>query len=231
MQEPGPRLDGPRLDGGDEEVLWEGRPEVGPRLPDVNAALAGFTVTFGALSVGLAAQRGWAWDWATPLAAAYAGVAAVTIVIGRSIGAGTRLTFLGAFWAVVVAAGGYTAQAGLSMLCPTVFLGLVTGLFLLRYRQRQGLRYLVTARSAKIGEDGRYVLSFALEDLPPELPRIRRDLFGRSLGQVDFGPVEAVLTTREGRTFRVPAQPRRFKRVHHPERILAALRRVRGETA
>ena len=48
--------------------------------------------------------------------------------------------------------------------------------------------------------------------------------FGRSLGVVEFGPVDATLTTRDGRVFRVSAKRQHFQRLLYPERLLEAIR-------
>ena len=43
---------------------------------------------------------------------------------------------------------------------------------------------------------------------------------------VEFGAVEATLTTHEGKVFKFPPQPRAFYRVKHPHRLLRAFKRA-----
>jgi len=209
--------------GSGSAVLWDGRPELGPRLPDLVAALVTFAVTFVVLGVGLANTRDWAWSWALPLAAVYAAVIGVAFLFGRSAGAGLVLTSSTAFWAAVATGAVITEQAGSTLLCPFVGAGAFLGALGLRFRQRRATRYQVRQGGRVLmGERGRYVIAFTFEALPTIFP----DRYGQSLGLVDFGRVPGTLTTREGKVFKVPAQRRRFYRVSQPQELLEALQKA-----
>lgn len=203
------------------EVLWRGRPEVGLRGPDLKAALAAFGLTF-AVVLGGFGLRTLEWEWAAGLAAGYGAVAGVVTAGCRAIGTGMTLTLLAVFWAILGVAAIYTGQTGWALICPFFPLGLILGVLSLQYRQRRATRFEVRAaptrgRRGVMGELGRYSIAFPID----EAPVLRADWFGSSLGTVDFGQVDATLTTHEGKVFKVGTQPRGFRRIRDPQRLLA----------
>lgn len=199
------------------EILWDGRPEIGPRPSDLSAALVAFGIVFGAVG-GVLALRPEPIPWAE-VGALYGAVAAGATIVCRAVGGGMRLTFLAVFWGILTAASGYTGQSGLALLCPATAVGVIGVIIFLHYRQRRGIRYQVSKSHGLMGEGGRYTIAFSLAGDP----RVRRDLFGTRLGSVEFGELEATITTRDGREFQVPSQTRSFRRVRDPHRLLEAL--------
>jgi hypothetical protein len=206
------------------EVLWSGRPEVRPQFGDLVAGGATWLAAAALLTLALGAPRGWNLAFAAPLGMAYGLVAAVAVFAARTVGAGRRLTSVCAFWGVVAAASAYTAQHGLALACPMTMVGALAAYLGARYRQNRGISYRITAEVAQLSEDGRYTLSFPI--IAP--PHLRPDLFGSSMGTVDFKPSEATLTTRDGKVFKVSAQPRRFRRLRQPELLVKAWTAARG---
>jgi hypothetical protein len=204
----------------DAAVIWHGRPAVGLRGPDLVAGLCVGALVLVVLWPGLAAQKGWDWGWAGRLAGLYAGVIGATVAAGRATSVGWVVSVCTSFFAAVSVGAVLTAQQGLAQLCPLSGFGGLAWMHYLRYRQRAATRYEVTRDRVRVGEAGRYVIAFPL----PEEPRVRHDVFGNSLGEVDFGRLPADLTTRDGRVFKVPAQRRLLRRIAHPERLLEALR-------
>jgi hypothetical protein len=208
----------------DTNILWHGRPDVGLRMPDVNAAGLAFLATLVVLAPGLAAQNDWSWAWAARLGATYAALVGVLTAFGRVAGAGLRLTLGTAFFAVVTAASFSTTQQGLALLCPLSCLCVTGTLLGMSYRRRRATRYQLTREKALVGESDRYVIAFPVDDLPA----VKSDLFGGSLAAVEFGEVDATLTTRNGKVFRVSSQVQTFRRILNPERLLEAIERIKS---
>jgi hypothetical protein len=204
----------------DPQIIWHGQPETRVRGPDVGAAIVAVVATFAVLTSGLAAQNEWAWPWAARLAAGYAALVGLIVAFARAAGAGMWLMLGSAFCAVVAAGAINTNLAGLAGLCPLMALGAAAALVALRFRQRRNTRYQVTGEQVLLGERGGYTIAFPLQALPD----VHLDPFGASLGTVEFGPVDATLTTRDGKVFRLTAKLQVFRRVLHPERLLEALR-------
>ncbi|MGE0709724.1 MAG: hypothetical protein AB7N76_22120 [Planctomycetota bacterium] len=202
------------------EVLWSGRPEVRPCAADLVAASTSGVAVALVLGLALAAPRGYDLSFAGPLALGYGGVAGAVVLVARVTGAGRVITWLCAFWAVVAVASVYTEQRGAALACPLTSLAVLSAYLGARLRQSRGIRYRITADTAQVGEPGRYTLSFPIT----HPPRVRRDLFGRELGELDFPSAEATLTTRDGKVFRIAPQARRFRRLLHPDRIVALWR-------
>lgn len=201
------------------DVIWDGRPDVGIRVPDLCAAACAFATTFAVLSAGLAYQNDWAWGLPLKLGAAYGAIVAVITALGRAAGGGLVITVTAAFWATIAAAALYTTQDGMALLCPVTLTAVVGTVLVMRYRQRRATRYQLTNSTVILGEKERYVIKFPLVGTPT----VRRDIFGRSLGDVVFEEVDATLTTQDGKVIRVPSQKRRFHRVRYPERLLEAV--------
>lgn len=205
-------------------ILWSGRPEVGPRRPDFVAGLADGLLAFGVLGPTLAfgALRQSATRTvaeALQMAAGYAALWGAATVLARASTAGALLRALAPFAAAVAVAAAITEQRGLALAVALACGAAVATLLALRALQRRNVRYQVTATQGLIGERGRYVIAFPIE----APPRVFEDRYGPGLALVEFGPVAATLTTREGRVFRMPPRVRRFLRVRDPGRLLAAL--------
>lgn len=200
-------------------ALWSGRPTARPVREDALAGLVAFAVTGVVLGGGLALADGIAPAQAARLGLGYAALVAVTTTLGRVAGAGMSVTLLAAFFAPVALAAAVTGRHGLAFLCPASCAGALFVLLALRLRQRRATRYWVAADHAGLGEAGRYVITFRLAGPPA----VRPDRFGAGLGDIDFGPVQARLTTSRGKSFVLPSRACRFQRVQAPEQVLAAL--------
>lgn len=203
-----------------EDALWSGAPAARPVREDAVAGLVAFACTGAVLGGGLSLLHGVAPARAWPLGMAYAVLVAATTVLGRVAGAGLLPTVFAAFFIPVAAAAALTGRGGLELACP-VASALGLGLLLLmRLRQRRATRYWISARQAGAGEVGRYLITFPVTGPP----RVVSDRFGAGLGDVDFGRLDARLTTSDGTTFALSRRPCRFQRVAAPEQVLAALR-------
>ncbi len=205
-------------------ILWAGRPEVGPRLPDLVAGLAAGLAVAGVLLAKLllfdvlARPPRETLTGALTQAAGYGAVWGLATTLARASTAGWVLRHSASFVAAVAVGAIATGQEGLALGVALAGAAVTTLLLLARAGQRRNLRYQVTARAALLGEDGRYVIAFPIEAPPTVQP----DRFG-DLAQVEFEPTAATLTTRGGRVFQVPPRRRQFLRVRDAAGLLAAL--------
>jgi hypothetical protein len=151
------------------------------------------------------------------------------VTCSRAAGAPAIVGRLAAFFTPLAGAAVVTGQEGLSLACPASTCLVLLGLVLHRLRLRRATRYLVTADAASVetGDVGRHQVTFRWTELPAVAP----DRLGGSVGDVDFGTLEAGLTTPDGKTFRMAPAPRTFHRVRDPERLLAALAAARPSPA
>ncbi|MCO5172058.1 MAG: hypothetical protein M9894_37645 [Planctomycetes bacterium] len=206
-------------------VLWSGQPTARPVREDLVAGVVAFAVTALVLGGGLALADGVAPGHAARLGLGYAALVAATTTLGRVAGAGMTATLLAAFFAPVAVAAALTGRQGFGLVCPAASAGLLLFILVLRLRQRRATRYWIAADHAGLGEVGRYAVTFRLAGPPA----VRLDRFGAGLGDLDFGQVQARLTTHRGRSFVLPRRACRFQRVQAPEQVLAALAGAPGE--
>lgn len=200
------------------QVVWEGRPAVGLLPGDLLTGLCAALGSFPALFLGL----WWVFELdparAAGVGALHAGLVGVGVSVARAAGAGAALISAAAFALPVVVAAALASERKAGVACAATLAGLVALALVWRFRQRRATTYWITRERVAVGERGRYTIVFAR--LGP--PRLREDHFG-DLAEVEFPPAEALLTTRDGRSFRLPPQPRRLVRVREAARLVEVL--------
>jgi hypothetical protein len=190
------------------QLLWQGRPLSRPGRADLLAGVATLLVTAAALSGGLVVGHGAPLARAAGLGLGYAAVVSLTLTAARVAGVNALVALLAAFFVPVTLAAAI-GERGLVTLCPGLLAAALVGIVIARLRQRLATRFWLTTTGATTGEAGKYLITWPVK-APPS---IVRDRFGGDVVDVDFGPVEARLATRDGKTFVLPARPRRFERV------------------
>ncbi|MCA8924692.1 MAG: hypothetical protein KDD82_22960 [Planctomycetes bacterium] len=201
------------------EVLWEGRPFVGPSSGDYRAggltALA-ILLTYGPLLLVL--------EQGSPQAAlrhalVVAGLWGIAHALGRSVLAGRGLTLLLGLSLHALAASLIEGGTDAAIWLPAAGVGVVGGTLLWQAQHHWGTRYVVLAGRAARGIPGRYVVNFAYDGLP----RVHSDPFGSPIGNLSFEVHDVQLTTSDGQTFGLGTSTQRMERVTFPERIVSKL--------
>lgn len=201
-----------------DDVVWEGRPALGLHQADLVAGLVMALGAAPALVLGLWLVFEVPPARATGLGLLHAALLGLGVALGRAVGAGPTLVAAAAFTLPVLVAAALAAERTSALFCAGTLAGAVTGALVWRYRQRRALYYQVSADRVALGERGRYTIVFPRQGDPV----VRRDRFGGP-AEVVLPPAEARLVTRDGKAWKLPAQPRRLVRIADPERLRAAL--------
>lgn len=201
------------------EVLWEGRPFVGPSSGDYRAGgltAVAILLTYGPLLLLIS-------DATPPEAARHAlviaGLWGMTHALGRSVLAGRGLTLLLGLSLHALATGLVEGADGAAIWLPAAGVGVIGGTLLWQAQHHWGTRYLVLDGRAARGIPGRYVVSFAYENLP----QVHLDPFGAGIGTLVFHVNDVQLTTGDGQTFGLGNTTQRMERVTFPKHIVSKL--------
>lgn len=207
------------------EILWEGRPFVGPSSGDYRAGgLTAIAVllTYGALLLALGEGPPQA---AFRHALVVAGLWGMTHTLGRSVLAGRGLTLLLGLTLHALATSLIEGGHGAAIWLPAAGVGVIGGTVLWQAQHHWGTRYLVLRGRAARGIPGRYVVDFAFDGLP----RVHKDPFGAPIGTLVFRVKDVQLTTSDGQTFGLGNSIQRMERVTFPLAIVKKLQAAASE--
>lgn len=200
------------------DVIWEGRPALGLLPGDLGSGLFAALGSFPALFCGLWLVFELEPARAAGLGALHAALLGAGVAVARAAGAGPALVAAAAFSLPVVVAAALASTRKSGIACAGTLAGLVALGLMWRFGQRRATTYQVTRTRVAVSERGRYTIVFARQGPP----RLREHPFG-DLADLEFPAAEALLTTRDGRTFRLPPQPRRLLRVRDAARLVEVL--------